>query len=130
MTLLLSDNTDRIVKSISSKTESIVIENLVRNIPSKTEIVLLGECTHGTKEFYEIRLEITKYLIMHNEFRILFLEAEWPDIYRVNLYIHGKGNDKNARESAKKIGKSLRLSKESVSYRIRNYEKNGIIKNK
>ncbi|MAH07223.1 hypothetical protein CMI38_03165 [Candidatus Pacearchaeota archaeon] len=38
--------------------------------------------------------------------------------------------DKNARESAKKIGKPLRLSKEAVSYRIRNYEKEGVIKNK
>jgi DNA-binding Lrp family transcriptional regulator len=38
--------------------------------------------------------------------------------------------DKNARESAKKIGRPLRLSKEAVNYRIRNYEKKGLIKNR
>ena len=53
-------------------------------IQSDNEIVLLGECTHGTEEFYEIRSDISKNLIMDYGYRVIFIEAEWPDVYRVN----------------------------------------------
>lgn len=42
-------------------------------------VVLLGEATHGTSEFYRARAAITRWLIEKRGFNILALEADWPD---------------------------------------------------
>ena len=52
-----------------------------------SSIVLLGEASHGTEEFYRERARITKRLVLEKNFNILTLEADWPDAYRVNQYI-------------------------------------------
>ena len=52
--------------------------------------VLLGEASHGTHEFYRIRAEITKRLIVEKGFRAIAVEADWPDAYRVNRYVRGR----------------------------------------
>jgi pimeloyl-ACP methyl ester carboxylesterase len=49
-------------------------------------LVLLGEASHGTHEFYEARAEITKRLILEKGFGAAAVEADWPDAYRVNRY--------------------------------------------
>ena len=59
-------------------------------------VVLIGESSHGTHEFYEARAEITKWLIEEKGFCAVAAEADWPDAYRVNRYIRGLGEDKNA----------------------------------
>lgn len=41
-------------------------------------VVLLGEATHGTSEFYRTRTEITKRLVCERGFRIVAVEADWP----------------------------------------------------
>jgi erythromycin esterase-like protein len=53
------------------------------------EIVLIGEATHGTDEFYRARAEITKRLIQEKGFTVVAVEADWPDSYRVNRYLLG-----------------------------------------
>lgn len=63
------------------------------------DIVLIGESTHGTHEFYSARAEITKWLITEHGFRAVAAEADWPDAYRVNRYVHGRGDDRTAREA-------------------------------
>lgn len=50
-------------------------------------IVLLGEATHGTREFYRLRAELTKRLITQKGFDAIAVEADWPDALRVNRYI-------------------------------------------
>ena len=50
-------------------------------------IVLIGEATHGTHEFYRIRAEITKRLIRQHGFRGVVIEGDWPDAHRVNRYV-------------------------------------------
>ncbi|RYY76288.1 MAG: hypothetical protein EOO52_01885 [Gammaproteobacteria bacterium] len=40
--------------------------------------ILLGEATHGTREFYEARVEITKRLIIDHELRAIAIEGDWP----------------------------------------------------
>lgn len=50
--------------------------------------VLLGESTHGTADFYDIRLNITKYLIKRKHFSCVFLEMEWSLGVRMNKLIH------------------------------------------
>jgi erythromycin esterase-like protein len=47
-------------------------------------LVLIGEASHGTHEFYRIRAEITKRLIRAKGFTAVAGEAHWPDAYRVN----------------------------------------------
>jgi len=42
-------------------------------------VVLLGEATHGTSEFYRARAAITRRLIEEHGFTIVALEADWPD---------------------------------------------------
>jgi erythromycin esterase-like protein len=58
--------------------------------------VLLGEATHGTHEFYRVRAQITKRLIEEQGFRAVAAEADWPDAYRVNLYVRGRSEDADA----------------------------------
>jgi erythromycin esterase-like protein len=57
---------------------------------------LLGEATHGTHEFYWERAEITKRLIKEKNFTAVAVEADWPDAFRVNRYVRGLSDDKNA----------------------------------
>ncbi len=59
-------------------------------------VVLLGEATHGTHEFYRERARITKRLIREKGFTAVAVEADWPDAWRVNRYAQGQGPDKNA----------------------------------
>jgi erythromycin esterase-like protein len=58
--------------------------------------VLLGEGSHGTHDFYYQRAEITKRLITEKGFSAVAAEADWPDAYRVNRYVRGEGDDRDA----------------------------------
>ncbi|HEY0384693.1 MAG TPA: erythromycin esterase family protein, partial [Pyrinomonadaceae bacterium] len=58
--------------------------------------VLLGEASHGTHEFYRERAQITKRLIQEKDFNAVAVEADWPDAYRVNRYVRGRGDDREA----------------------------------
>jgi erythromycin esterase-like protein/predicted phosphoribosyltransferase len=62
-------------------------------------LVLLGEASHGTHEFYLERAEITKRLIVEKGFAAVAAEADWPDAYRVNRYLRGVGDDVDAAEA-------------------------------
>ena len=55
--------------------------------PVDKNCVLLGESTHGTKEFYDIRLNITKHLVKNGGFRCIFLEVEWSIGVELNKYV-------------------------------------------
>ena len=50
-------------------------------------VVLLGEASHGTSEFYQARAAITRRLIEEHGFSIVALEADWPDAAAVNSYV-------------------------------------------
>lgn len=60
------------------------------------QLVLLGEASHGTHDFYEQRAEITKRLIVEKGFSAVAVEADWPDTYRVNRYVQGESDDPTA----------------------------------
>ncbi|WP_241963291.1 protein-L-isoaspartate(D-aspartate) O-methyltransferase [Paracoccus suum] len=47
-------------------------------------VVLLGEASHGTSEFYQARAAITRHLIEHHGFKIVAVEADWPDAARID----------------------------------------------
>jgi protein-L-isoaspartate(D-aspartate) O-methyltransferase len=50
-------------------------------------VVLLGEATHGTSEFYRMRARITRELIMRRGFTVVAVEADWPDAARVDHHV-------------------------------------------
>ncbi len=59
-------------------------------------IVLLGEASHGTHDFYHERIRITRRLIEERGFTAVAVEADWPDAYRVNRYVMGSSDDRDA----------------------------------
>jgi len=50
-------------------------------------VVLLGEATHGSTEFYAMRARITQALILEKDFDLIAVEADWPDAARVDHYV-------------------------------------------
>src|SRR5919107_1450830 len=69
-------------------------------------LVLLGEASHGTHEFYRERARITQRLIEEHGFTLVAVEADWPDAYRVNRWVRGSGSDTVAAEA---LGDFLRF---------------------
>ena len=59
-------------------------------------LVLIGEGSHGTHEFYETRAELTKALVVHKGFDLVAVEADWPDAYRVNRWVRHSSGDAGA----------------------------------
>jgi len=55
--------------------------------------VLIGEASHGTHEFYARRAALTQHLIQAHGFNAVAAEADFPDAYRVNCYVHETGDD-------------------------------------
>jgi erythromycin esterase-like protein/predicted phosphoribosyltransferase len=68
-------------------------------------IVLLGEATHGTHEFYRERAYITRRLISEKGFAAVAVEADWPDAYRINRFVRGAGSDEEAVEALGDFGR-------------------------
>jgi protein-L-isoaspartate(D-aspartate) O-methyltransferase len=66
--------------------ESADLGPLMQRIGS-ARIVLLGEATHGTSEFYRMRERITRELVVGKGFRFVAIEADWPDAARVDHYV-------------------------------------------
>ncbi len=50
-------------------------------------MVLLGEATHGTSEFYRFRTRLTQELVAQHGFNIVAVEADWPDAARIDHYV-------------------------------------------
>ena len=71
------------------------VERIVKRLgPART--YLIGEASHGTQDFYNVRASITKHLIEHQGLSAVALEADWPDAYRVNRFVRGEGPDADA----------------------------------
>jgi erythromycin esterase-like protein len=51
------------------------------------KVVLLGEATHGTSEFYRARAAITRRLIERHGFNIVAVEADWPDASHLDAFV-------------------------------------------
>jgi erythromycin esterase-like protein len=59
-------------------------------------VVLLGEASHGTAEYYTWRAAISRRLIEEKKFNFIAVEGEWADSYRVNNFIKGEKRDSAA----------------------------------
>ncbi|KAI1135638.1 erythromycin esterase-domain-containing protein [Hypoxylon sp. FL0543] len=64
----------------------------------KCRVLLIGDGSHGTSEFYTARAEITKYAIEKHGFNIVATEADWPDAESIDRYVRRRGDpEKQAR---------------------------------
>lgn len=71
-----------------ARIEDAEIDGLLERI-GDARVVLLGEATHGTSEFYRMRTRITQQLILRHGFRAVAVEGDWPDAAAVDRYIRG-----------------------------------------
>ncbi|OJJ47618.1 hypothetical protein ASPZODRAFT_15072 [Penicilliopsis zonata CBS 506.65] len=58
------------------------------------QVVLLGDGSHGTSEFYAARAEITKRLIEQHGFTMVAVEADWPDAEAIDRYVRHRPGPK------------------------------------
>jgi erythromycin esterase len=66
------------------------LDGLIRRV-GDARVVMLGEASHGTHEYYTWRTAISKRLIKEKGFSFIAVEGDWPDCYRVNRFIKEPG---------------------------------------
>ena len=71
-------------------------DDALLDLVGDARLVLIGEASHGTHEFYAARARMTQRLIEEKGFCAVAAEADWPDAYRVDRYVRGRGDDPTA----------------------------------
>src|SRR4029453_2587009 len=71
-------------------------------------LVLIGEASPGTHEFYQTRAELTKALIVNKGFNFVAVEADWPDAYRANRWVRHASDDLDAEAALGDFGRCPR----------------------
>ena len=66
--------------------ESVELGPLLERI-GDAQLVLIGEASHGTSEFYRMRSRITSELIAKKNFNLVAIEGDWPDAARIDHYV-------------------------------------------
>jgi erythromycin esterase len=65
----------------------------LRGIIGDARIVSLGEATHGTREFFQLKHRLLEFCVSELGFTIFGIEANYPECLRINDYVlHGRGN--------------------------------------
>lgn len=59
-------------------------------------VVLLGEATHGTSEFYRMRERITRELITRKGFSFVAIEGDWPDAAQIDRHVRRQSTSEEA----------------------------------
>ncbi len=75
------------------------IDRLVELVAHR-RIVMIGEATHGTHEFYDLRAALTRRLIQHHGFAAVAIEGDWPDALRADRFVRDQATDDDDAESA------------------------------
>lgn len=66
---------------------------VMAHVPGEAELVLLGEASHGSEEFYRLRADVTRRLIERRDVAAVAVEADWPDAYRLNRFVRGRSDE-------------------------------------
>jgi len=83
----LRNNQQLSKRAIEFAPEQFPFQHLEQWITDK-QIVMLGDATHGSREFYQYRAQITQYLIEKHGFSAVIVEGNWPAGQQVNQYIN------------------------------------------
>lgn len=62
-------------------------------------LVLMGEASHGSSEFYQLRAALSKRLIVERGFDAIVVEADWPDALQVSRFVQLSGDDQTAQQA-------------------------------
>lgn len=85
-----------LIRSIQTRARSlrktIDLKPLIDKI-GQTKIVMLGEASHGTHEFYEWRRLISEWLIVKYGFQFIAVEGDWPPCWELNRYVRLQGGE-------------------------------------
>jgi protein-L-isoaspartate(D-aspartate) O-methyltransferase len=76
------------VEPLETIDSSSVVDAILERV-GDARVVLLGEATHGTSEFYRMRARISAELIRRRGFQFVAVEADWPDAARIDNYVIG-----------------------------------------
>jgi erythromycin esterase len=96
-TLLNSDRAQRRASELARPLRrSADLDPLLERI-GDARLVLIGEASHGTAEYYRWRAELSRRLIAERDFSFVAVEGDWPDCYRVNCWVQGHGREQSAR---------------------------------
>lgn len=93
-------NDDEVINAIKQSSHPLPgkagLQPLLNRI-GDARIVMLGEASHGTHEYYTWRTHISKRLIEEKGFNFIAVEGDWPDCYRFNRFV--KGYDVNSKSA-------------------------------
>ena len=65
----------------------------LKKVVGNARIVSLGEATHGTREFFQLKHRMLEFLATEMGFNIFSIEANMPEAYRLNDYVlNGNGD--------------------------------------
>ncbi len=93
---------DRLVEAVRSKSK--IIENDEDLTPlfdriGNARVVLFGESSHGTSQYYAARAHLSKRLITEHGFDFIAVEGDWPDCHRIDDFVKGFDTENtNARD--------------------------------
>src|SRR6185503_4201064 len=65
----------------------------------EASLVLMGEASHGTREFYQLRANLSKRLIVERGFDAIAVEADWPDALQVSRFVQSSSADQTAEQA-------------------------------
>ncbi|KAL1840471.1 hypothetical protein VTJ49DRAFT_468 [Mycothermus thermophilus] len=91
------------------------VSNLIAG--DDVRVVLIGDGSHGTSEFYEARAIMTRRLIEHHGFNIVAVEADWPDAEAVDRYVRHRPGP-GPRASIDPASEAKRLGREPAFMRF------------
>ncbi|HWG84029.1 MAG TPA: erythromycin esterase family protein, partial [Deinococcales bacterium] len=89
---------DKLRAASHNLTGSVADYDPLMELIGDSRIVLLGEASHGTAEYYRERARITRRLVEEKGFNFVAVEGDWPDCYEVNSYVKGRSSHRDARE--------------------------------
>jgi erythromycin esterase-like protein len=87
-----------IVRQAALPLDATAIDAVIESV-ADADVVLIGEASHGTHEFYQYRADLTRALIARKGFNLVAVEADWPDAYRINRWVRLAGHDVTARDT-------------------------------
>lgn len=93
------------------------ITHLTTTNPEDPKVILIGDASHGTSEFYAARAELTKHLIQHHDFNIVAVEADWPDAEAVDRYVRHRSGP-GAQASIGPEGEARKAGREAAFLRF------------
>lgn len=85
-------------KIVPLKSQEENYDSVIKQI-GNARIVMLGEASHGTHEFYQARIKISERLIKEQGFMAIAIEGDWPDAHCVHRYLQGEGDAGQSEQS-------------------------------